>query len=66
MTTKGRQGRYRKKTTRIRIDWKMSRIEDDTTPLNMDRATPQDLYCNRTDQIIRAQVQKQAPKRSNF
>jgi hypothetical protein len=22
--------------------------------------------CNRTDQIIRAQVQKQAPKRSNF
>jgi hypothetical protein len=23
-------------------------------------------YCNRTDQIIRAQVQKQAPKRSNF
>jgi hypothetical protein len=25
-----------------------------------------DLLCNRTDQIIRAQVQKQAPKRSNF
>jgi hypothetical protein len=24
------------------------------------------VYCNRTDQIIRAQVQKQAPKRSNF
>jgi hypothetical protein len=23
-------------------------------------------WCNRTDQIIRAQVQKQAPKRSNF
>jgi hypothetical protein len=22
--------------------------------------------CNRTDQIIRAQVRKQAPKRSNF
>jgi hypothetical protein len=25
-----------------------------------------DADCNRTDQIIRAQVQKQAPKRSNF
>jgi hypothetical protein len=25
-----------------------------------------DDFCNRTDQIIRAQVQKQAPKRSNF
>jgi ribonuclease HI len=25
-----------------------------------------DHKCNRTDQIIRAQVQKQAPKRSNF
>jgi hypothetical protein len=24
------------------------------------------VYCNRTDQIIRAQVRKQAPKRSNF
>jgi hypothetical protein len=24
------------------------------------------MYCNKTDQIIRAQVQKQAPKRSNF
>jgi hypothetical protein len=26
----------------------------------------QQLGCNRTDQIIRAQVQKQAPKHSNF
>jgi hypothetical protein len=24
------------------------------------------VWCNRTDQIIRAQVRKQAPKRSNF
>jgi hypothetical protein len=42
MTTKGRQGQYKRKMARIRIDSKISRAEDDTTPLNIDRANSQD------------------------
>jgi hypothetical protein len=47
------------------IDWKISRIEDDTTPLNMDRATPQDLYLPRHFQNTRTRTtQKQHIKQN--
>jgi hypothetical protein len=44
MTTKGRQERCKRKWQELGSIEKLSRIEDDTTPLNMDQATPQDLY----------------------
>jgi hypothetical protein len=44
METKSRQGRYRKRQQELGLIEKLSRIEDDTTPLNLDQATPQDLY----------------------
>jgi hypothetical protein len=37
-----------------------------TEDINNSSKTDIEAVCNRTDQIIRAQVQKQAPKRSNF
>jgi hypothetical protein len=42
MTTKSRQERCKKKWQELGSIQKLSRIEDDTTPLNIDRATPQD------------------------
>jgi hypothetical protein len=42
MTTKGRQGRCKRKWQELESIEKLSRIEDDITPLNIDRATSQD------------------------
>jgi hypothetical protein len=44
MITKGRQGWCKRKWQELGSIKKLSRIEDDTTPLNMDQATPQDLH----------------------